>query len=235
MNELITITYESDRPTVLGRDLHEKLGIKTAYKDWFPRMCEYGFEEGEDFNPLNFEQVRAEGGREVKRMILDHQLTLDMAKQICMIQRSEAGKRYREYFLDIERKWNSPEAVMGRALKIAEMKLEEAKHTVARLEPKAAYYDAVADSTGLTSFRETAKVLGIKEHEFIRYVEDKKLCYRDSRNKLLPYAENRKAKWFEVKEVMYSSSEGPKTTVYTKITPTGRVKIFELMRKDGIL
>ena len=229
MNELITITYESDRPTVLGRDLHEKLGVQTRYNDWFKRMCEYGFEEGNDF--YSFLSKTSENGRPAN----DHQLTLDMAKQICMIQRSEAGKRYREYFLDIERKWNSPEAVMGRALKIAEMKLEEAKQTVARLEPKAAYYDTVADSTGLTSFRETAKVFGIKEHEFIRYVEDKKLCYRDSRNKLIPYAENRKTKWFEVKEVIYSSSEGPKTTVYTKITPTGRVKIFELMRKDGIL
>ena len=58
MNELIKITYNNDRPTVLGRDLHEKLEIKTAYKDWFPRMCEDGFEEGEDFNPLIFEQVR---------------------------------------------------------------------------------------------------------------------------------------------------------------------------------
>lgn len=232
MNELITITYESDRPTVLGRDLHEKLGIGTQYTKWFERMAEYGFEENEDYITISQKRLTAQGN---KTTYNDHQLTLDMAKQICMIQRSEAGKRYREYFLDIERKWNSPEAVMGRALKIAEMKLEEAKQTVARLEPKAAYYDTVADSTGLTSFRETAKVFGIKEHEFIKYIEDKKLCYRDSRNKLIPYAENRKTKWFEVKEVIYNSSEGPKTTVYTKITPTGRVKIFELMRKDGIL
>ena len=56
MNELaIKVNYESDKPTVSGRELHEKLGIKTAYKDWFPRMCEYGFTEGEDFNPLKNE------------------------------------------------------------------------------------------------------------------------------------------------------------------------------------
>ena len=116
MNEIISIAYENDRPTVLGRELHEKLGIKTAYKDWFPRMCEYGFEEGEDFNPLNFEQVRIEGAREVTRNIVDHQLTIDMAKQICMIQRTEIGRQYREYFLEIERKWNDPQAVMARSL-----------------------------------------------------------------------------------------------------------------------
>ena len=66
MNELaINVNYESDKPTVSGRELHEKLGIRTAYKDWFPRMCEYGFAEGEDFNPLKNEQVRDEGGRKV--------------------------------------------------------------------------------------------------------------------------------------------------------------------------
>lgn len=66
MNELaIKVNYESDKPTVSGRELHEKLGIKTAYKDWFPRMCEYGFAEGEDFNPLKNEQVRDEVGRNV--------------------------------------------------------------------------------------------------------------------------------------------------------------------------
>ena len=74
MNELaIKVNYESDNPTVSGRELHEKLGLRAAYKDWFPRMCEYGFAEGEDFNPLKNEQVRDEGGREVTRTITDHQ------------------------------------------------------------------------------------------------------------------------------------------------------------------
>ena len=49
MTEIIKVNYDSEQPTVLGRNLHEALGIKTAYKDWFPRMCEYGFEEGKDF------------------------------------------------------------------------------------------------------------------------------------------------------------------------------------------
>lgn len=229
MNELINVTYDSDRPTVLGRDLHEKLGIKTAYKDWFPRMCEYGFEEGNDY--CSFLSDRSDGLPGKPRN--DHQLTIDMAKQICMIQRSEAGRKYREYFLEVERKWNSPEAIMGRALKIAEMKLSEAKQTVAILEPKAAYYDTVAESTGLTSFRETAKIFGVKERDFISFIEKKKLCYRDSHGRLIPYAEERKSKWFELKEVIYNSPAGPKTTIYAKITPTGRTKIFELMRKEG--
>lgn len=60
MNELITINYENDKPTVNGRDLHSALQIKTNYKDWFPRMKEYGFIEGKDFSSFLSEST---GGR----------------------------------------------------------------------------------------------------------------------------------------------------------------------------
>ena len=105
MNEIvIAVNFENDRPTVSGRELHAALEVKTSYKDWFPRMCEYGFVEGKDFNPLKIEQVQIEGKRRVKRIVSDHQLTIDMAKELCMIQRTEIGKRCREYFLEIEKK-----------------------------------------------------------------------------------------------------------------------------------
>ena len=97
MNELISINYDSEQPTVLGRDLHEALEIKTAYKDWFPRMCEYGFEEGKDFNPLKNERVQTEGSREVSHIVTDHQLTIPMEKEICMIQRTDMGRQFRQY------------------------------------------------------------------------------------------------------------------------------------------
>ena len=133
---LINITYDNDNdsPTVSGRELHEKLEIETRYNDWFKRMCEYGFEENEDYNLLKFEKVQKEGFREVKREIIDHELTIDMAKQICMIQRTDIGKTYREYFLEIERQWNSPEAVMARAIKMADKKINSLKSQVNILE-----------------------------------------------------------------------------------------------------
>ena len=98
MNELVKINYENERPTVSGRDLHEALEVKTAYKDWFPRMCEYGFEEGKDFSSF---LSKSTGGRPST----DHQLTLDMAKEICMIQRTPIGKKCREYFIEVEKKY----------------------------------------------------------------------------------------------------------------------------------
>lgn len=72
MTELIKINYGQEQPTVLGRDLYDALEVKTAYRDWFPRMCEYGFSEGKDFNPLKNERVQNEGNRIVTRQVLDH-------------------------------------------------------------------------------------------------------------------------------------------------------------------
>ena len=113
MNELIKIDYDSERPTVLGRDLHEALEVNSNYTTWFKRMCEYGFAEGVDFIARfpNLESENQHGGQNK----IDHQLTIPMAKELCMLQRTEKGKQFRTYFIEVEEKWNSPEEVMKRA------------------------------------------------------------------------------------------------------------------------
>lgn len=111
MNEItIAINYDNDIPTISGRELHEELGIKTQYSKWFARMCEYGFVENTDFIAVSQKRLTAQGN---ETTFTDHALTIDMAKEICMIQRSEIGKRCREYFLEVEKKWNSPEAIVA--------------------------------------------------------------------------------------------------------------------------
>lgn len=127
MNDLITVNYETKQPTVSGRELHEALAIETPYHKWFPRMCEYGFTEGEDFNSDKNVRVQIEGSREVQREIIDHQLTIPMAKEICMLQRNEKGKMFRQYFIKVEEAWNSPEMIMKRALEFANKRVEELK------------------------------------------------------------------------------------------------------------
>ena len=114
--------------------------------------------------------------------------------------------------------------------------LKTAQQKVAELQPKADYFDTVSRAEGSTSFRETAKVFGIGEREFIRWIESARLCYRNSCGKLIPYAEySRDKKWFEVKEIAYGPASHPNTMLYTKITPLGRTKIFNKMRKAGIV
>ena len=124
MNEIsIAVRYNNDLRTVSGRELHKVLQIKTHYALWFDRMRDYGFRENTDFFTV-FKNVFREDGRAMPQKQIDHNLTIDMAKQLCMIQRTEIGKRCREYFLNLEKQWNSPDAVMARALQIADQKLE---------------------------------------------------------------------------------------------------------------
>ena len=86
MPDCFSRIYESENPTVSARELHEKLHIDSNFTTWFKRMCEYGFEEGKDFFPKLEEST---GGRPSK----EFEIQIDMAKQICMIQRSPEGKQ----------------------------------------------------------------------------------------------------------------------------------------------
>ena len=157
MNELIKVN--EDTMTVSARELHEKLQIATAFKDWMPRMIDYGFEEGKDFSSFLSEST---GGRPCK----EYNISIDMAKQICMIQRSETGKKIRQYFIDLEKAWNTPELIMARGLKAAqkmiEQKDEQIKLLVAdnkSMKPKAIFADAVTASDNSILIRDLAKML----------------------------------------------------------------------------
>lgn len=159
MNELIKINYETETPTVSARDLHAGLEIKTAFKDWFPRMAEYGFEAEKDFCSKMSEST---GGRPA----VDYEISVDMAKQICMIQRSEKGKQYRQYFLDLEKAWNTPEQVFARALRMADKEIEKLKNNntvlmedVKRMRPKEIFADAVSTSHTSILIGDLAKML----------------------------------------------------------------------------
>lgn len=250
---LITINYDKEQPTVMGRDLYEALEVKTAYKDWFPRMCEYGFEEGKDFNPLKNERLQIEGNRQVTRTVIDHQLTIPMAKEICMLQRSEKGKQFRQYFIQIEEQWNTPEAVMARALRFANKQLESIKERnsllvltvkeqdkqIQSLTPKATYYDNFIDNKLFTNIRNTATELQIKETDFVeKILLGKKYMYRDGKGNLRPYAQfttkntNKYTnKLFVLKD--YCNTKNNHKGQQTFITPMGKAilhKVVELWK-----
>ncbi|MBS4869332.1 MAG: antA/AntB antirepressor family protein [Eubacterium sp.] len=231
MNELIKINYDSERPTVLGRDLYEALEVKTAYKDWFPRMCEYGFEENVDYSSFLSNRVDGKAGKPRN----DHQLTIPMAKEICMLQRNEKGKMFRQYFIQIEESWNSPEMVMSRALKMAENQIKKLTVINSQLtvdntimKPKADYFDELVDRNLLTNFRETAKQLEVGEKKFVKFLINHKYIYRDKRGKLMPYADKNKG-LFEVKETFNEKTNWSGTQ--TLITPKGRETFRLLMVK----
>lgn len=234
-NALINITYDSERPTISGRELHSALEVKTAYKDWFPRMCDYGFTDGEDFNTLKNERVQIEGNRQVTREVIDHQLTIDMAKEICMLQRSDKGKQFRQYFIEVERKWNTPEAVMSRALQMANRKLEEIRSMNVTLsakieedKPKVVFADAVATSKTSILIGDLAKLLaqnGIKtgQKRLFEWLRENGYLMKSGASINMPTQYSMDLKLFEVKESVLANPDGStRTTRTTKVTGKGQ-------------
>lgn len=222
MNELIKITYNNDRPAVSARDLHDFLEVKTAYKDWFPRMCEYGFTEGEDFCSFLSEST---GGRPAQ----DAVLTIDMAKELCMIQRNEKGKQARQYFLQIEKDWNSPEKVMARALQIAGDKLKRLESKVEADAPKVLFADAVSASKTSILVGELAKLLKqngveIGQHRLFRWMrENGYLIRRNGTDFNMPTQKSMDLGLFTVKETAITHSDGTVTvSKTTKVTGKGQ-------------
>lgn len=222
MNELIKITYNNDRPVVSARDLHDFLEVKTAYKDWFPRMCEYGFTEGEDFCSFLSEST---GGRPAQ----DAVLTIDMAKELCMIQRNEKGKQARQYFLQIEKEWNSPEKVMARALQIAGDKLKKLESKVEADAPKVLFADAVSASKTSILVGELAKLLkqngvDIGQHRLFRWMrENGFLIRRNGTDFNMPTQKSMDLGLFTVKETAITHSDGTVTvSKTTKVTGKGQ-------------
>ena len=229
-NELIKIDYTtSDRPTVLARDLHDALEVQTAYKDWFPRMCEYGFEEGKDF--YSFLSKTSEGGRPKQ----EHQLTIAMAKELCMLQRTEKGKQLRKYFIQVEEAWNTPEQVMARALQMANRMVDKLKKDNAYLlekaeadAPKVLFADAVAASHTSILIGDLAKLIrqnGVEvgQNRLFQWLRDNGYLCSTGERYNLPTQKSMELKLFEVKETTISNPDGSiRITRTTKVTGKGQ-------------
>ena len=158
MNEIIKITKDDNENSVVsGRDLHEFLEVKTPYRVWFPRMVEYGFAENVDFAVMykNVHDDTAFGGR---RVITDHALTLDMAKEISMIQRTEKGKQARQYFIEVEKEYKKQinESQFRLPTNLTEMTLmfnNVMQGQDKKIEEQGKKIDFLMDLSGLTSSR----------------------------------------------------------------------------------
>lgn len=235
MIELLKVEVNKNgESTVSGRMLHNFLDIKEKYTQWFNRMCEAGFKENIDFISFSEKTEKPQGGRPS----IDHQLTLDMAKHLSMMQRNEKGMIARQYFIDIGKKWNSPEMIMSRALAIANKNLLMKDEQILKLtaentemKPKADYFDELVERNTLTNFRETAKLLHIGQNKFIDWLLNKKFIYRDIKGKLLAYSNyiSGSKPYFDVKEQKNGNWSG----FQTLITPQGREAFRLLLQVKG--
>lgn len=244
LNNLIPISYDNpERPTVSGRELHDFLNIETPYAKWFNRMTEYGFTEGEDYAEVldKIVQNPKEGGRPAT----DHQLTIPMAKELCMIQRNERGKQARQYFLAVEAQWNSPEAVMRRAVLIAQKQNDQLKAANRQLlaensdlKPDAEYARAVCVGKNCRTTTTLAKDYGLSAEKLNSILHGLKIQYKTSDGQWVLYAKycgkgytkNRKSTPFQHKST--GEWDTKNTTVWTE---AGQRFIYEQLKAVGML
>lgn len=246
MNELIKVTYSNDRPVVSARELHEFLEVETPYHKWLPRMCEYGFTEGTDFSVTDIFVHNPAGGPQSMK---DAALTIDMAKEICMIQRSEKGKQARQYFIQLEKDWNSPEKVMARALDIAHRELntlkaanvellaenERQQQVIADFEPVKQYVDIILQSKGSLATSQIAADYGISARELNRILHDEGIQHKVNSQWIL-YRGHMGKGWTDSRTIQFTHSDGrPDAKMMTYWTQKGRMMIHDLLARRGIV
>lgn len=235
MKHLITVNLnDSQEPVVSGRQLHEVLGVNSNYTTWFDRMTEYGFIEGQDFLP-NLE--KSTGGRRA----IDHIVKLDMAKEIAMIQRTEKGKEVRQYFIQVEKDFNSPEKIMARALLLADKKISKLEAQVEADKPKVLFANAVSASQTSILIGDFAKLLrqngrNIGQNRLFIWLRDNGfLISRKGNSWNMPTQRSMDMGLFEIKETTISHADGHITISKTpKITGKGQVYFMEKLLDSNI-
>lgn len=228
--QLIKIDYTKDQPTVSARELHEGLEISTRFNDWFSRMCEYGFEAEKDFY-----SKMSKTPEQIGRPSTDYEITVDMAKQICMIQRTDKGKEYRQYFIDLEKAWNTPEQVMARALRIANGEIEKLKADnqvliadTERMKPKEIFADAVSASKTSILVGDLAKLLKQNGYEtgqkrLFEQLRQEGYLIKSGSSRNMPTQRAIQMQLFEVKETSITNPDGSiRITKTTKVTGKGQ-------------
>lgn len=239
MNEIITInTNENAEPIVSGRELHEKLEVKTQYSKWVDRMCEYGFVENIDFIAISQKRLTAQGN---ETTYIDHILKLDMAKEIAMLQRNERGKQIRQYFIEVEKEYNSPEKIMARALMIANKNLENLKlenkikdQQIAELKPKADYTDKILNNKSLVTITQIAKDYGMGAKTLNKILHDLRVQYKQG-NQWFLYAKYQDKGYTHSETVELSQVNGvDKVIMNTKWTQKGRLFLYDLLKSEGV-
>ncbi len=254
MKDLIKIEVnENQEPIINGKELHETLKIETQYTKWFERMCEYGFCENIDYYTFyqdkngnvvknDYAQNLTPNQMSAMGISINHAIKLDMAKEIAMIQRSKQGKKVRQYFIQVEKDFNSPEKIMARALKIAEGKLNvlqlentQQKQLIGELKPKADYLDEILQSKALVTITAIAKDYGMSAKAFNKKLHELKVQFKQGHQWFL-YSEYHNCGYTHSETVEYKRKDGTKdVTMNTKWTQKGRLFLYELLKKNGII
>lgn len=239
MQELLKVNYDTENVTVSARELYEFLEVGARYNDWFNRMKEYGFNENSDYLAITQKRATAQGN---ETTYTDHAITIDMAKEISMLQRNEKGKQARGYFIQLEKDWNSPEKVMARALRIAEKQINylssenaQQKQIISEYSPKASYYDVVLQTSDVLSATQISKDFGKSANWLNNLLHELGIQYNQGSVWLL-YQRYAEMGYTKSKTHTYSGDDGAQhSKIHTYWTQKGRLFIYDLLKQNGVL
>lgn len=236
MNELIKIkTNENLEPIISLRELHNKLEITERYSSWTDRMFKYGFTENIDYIGCKVFNTLA------NQELQDHTIKLDMAKEICMLQRNEIGKQFRKYFIQVEKEFNSPEKIMARAVLIADRKVntltievKELKDKIESNKHRVSFAETIEKSSDCILIREFSKLLA-NEHI---YIGEKKLYQRLRewgyilQKRTEPTQRAVEQGLFKINERLISTVKGDMLVKTTLITGKGQLFLLDKFKKE---
>ena len=241
-NSLITVNNETQ--TVSARELHSVLEISKRFSAWFDTNSQ-GFIDGEDFTSvLKGTEVQNNGGIQV-RELQDYNMTVDMAKHICLMSRTEKGRLCRQYLINLEKAWNTPEQIMARALKLANktivnLKIDNSKllEDNNRMRPKEIFADAVAVSESSILIGDLAKILkqnGVQtgQKRLFGWMRQNGYLIKSGSSKNMPTQKSMEMKLFEVKESTINNPDGSvRVTRTTKVTGKGQQYFINLFLSE---
>ncbi len=245
MNEVLKVDF--DTQMVSARELHSALGISKRFSSWFENNSQ-GFIEGEDFTSvLKGTEVQNNGGVQI-RTLQDYNMTVDMAKHICLMSRTEKGKQCRQYLIDLEKAWNTPEQVMARALKIANKTIDSLKTDNSkliadneRMKPKEIFADAVSTSQTSILVGDLAKLIGqngieIGQNRLFAWLRDNGYLIKSGERRHMPTQKSIELGLFEVKERTINNPDGSvRLTRTTKVTGKGQVYfVNKFLLQNGV-
>lgn len=228
MNEIIKVNDETQ--TVSARDLYAAVGSTERFNNWFERQLQFGFVEGEDFTSVKSFTLVNNGA---KREVDDFALTVDMAKQICMVQKTDKAREVRQYLIDLEKAWNTPEQIMARALRVAEVTIANCHKQIEEMKPKADFYDSVADSKTAIQIGDVAKMLAIKgvgRNNLFQMLRDKKILDRNN----VPYQQYVDSGYFRVIEQKYTVGGDVRINIKTLVYQKGIDWIRRILATEPI-
>lgn len=237
-NELIKVTVKNDQQLVSARDLYKGLGIKRRFSAWWEQNGKE-FEEDIDFQHVLISTPRENRG---SIELQDYALTIDMAKQLCLLSRTKKGKEYREYLIKIEKKWNDPQNVVQRAMDILhsenlQLKLEN-KSLSRQLEEsnkKASYLDVILGTTDAMVTTQIAMDYGYSAIKFNKLLHQLGIQHKVNGQWIL-YKAYMGKKYTTTKLRTYTDKHGKDhAKPLTAWTQKGRRLIYDILKENDVL